>query len=160
MSQMADGANNYLVNNANKIEDQSIIRSVNKSTKESAVNNQEIAALFLSIEDNLNKTNQELSRTNQELSNQNAILRLEIEQIKEEIKGFRSQEQLQETSGFDLEDDEEEEIDQLNIYTDNEQVDGSYIQERGLDLYNKNNSTIFREKKTIFGTKKWVEEKR
>lgn len=161
MSQMADGANNYLVNNANKIEDQSIIRSVNKSTKESAVNNQEITALFLSIEDNLNKTNQELSRTNQELSNQNAMLRLEMEQIKEEIKGLRSQEESQETQGFDLEDDEEEEkIGQLNIYTDNEQIEGSQTQERGLDLYNKNNSTIFREKKTIFGTKKWVEEKR
>lgn len=139
VTQMISGVNNYQVNNANKIEDQSIIRSINKSTKENVSDNQQITALFSSIEENLNKTNQELS-------NQNMLLKQEIEHIKEELDSIKSQSKSYQVPNLDLD---------VEILS-NDQIN----EETGLELYNKNNSTILREKKTIFGTKKWVEEKK
>lgn len=139
ITQMISGVNNYQVNNANKIEDQSIIRSINKSTKENVSDNQQITTLFSSIEENLNKTNQELS-------SQNMLLKQEIEHIKEELDSIKSQSKSYQVPNLDLD---------VEILS-NDQIN----EETGLELYNKNNSTILREKKTIFGTKKWVEEKK
>ena len=138
INQMINDTNNYQVSSAQKTEDQSIIRSINKSIKDDVSNNQQITALFSSIEDNLNKTNQELT-------NQNMLLRQEIDSIKLELENIKSQEKTYQDSSLDLE---------VEVLSDDQ------VRETGLELYNKNNSTILREKKTIFGTKKWVEEKK
>lgn len=141
MSQISNRFNNYQINNAIKTEDQSIIGSTDKSTKEQVLNNQDITALFSTIEQNL-------SKSNQELSDQNTLLKQEIEQIRQEIESIKSQSMSYSEFNSDLD---------VEILNDNE-----VSQETGLELYNKNknNATILREKKSIFGTKKWVEEKK
>lgn len=130
------GKNNIMY----KSEEQPIIQSTTKTMKTSETNNQEITALFLSIEDNLKKTNQELN-------NQNMQLKEEIERIKEQLEDMKRQE----VEKFDLQQDLE-----VEVLKDDQLLQ----EEKGLEIYNKNNQTILREKKTIFGTKKWVEEKR
>ena len=132
---------NYSQNNIMyKSEEQPVIQSTSKTTKKSDTNSQEITALFLSIEDNLNKTNQELN-------SQNIQLREEIERIKEELENIKQQEQDRSYLKSDLE---------VEVLNDDQLLQ----EEKGLEIYNKNNQTVLREKKTIFGTKKWVEEKR
>ena len=74
------------------------------------------------------------------------LLKQEIEHIKEELDSIKSQSKSYQVPNLDLD---------VEILSD-DQIN----EETGLELYNKNNSTILREKKTIFGTKKWVEEKK
>ena len=74
------------------------------------------------------------------------LLKQEIEHIKEELDSIKSQSKSYQVPNLDLD---------VEILS-NDQIN----EETGLELYNKNNSTILREKKTIFGTKKWVEEKK
>lgn len=140
MGQIVNGINNTQINNINKTDSQPINRSINKSNEENVINVQEITALLSSITDTFNKTSQELI-------SENTLLKEEMEKIKVELDGLK---QPKETFL-------EPEVEILNaeiLKDDQSQI------ENGLELYsNKNNTTVFREKKTIFGTKKWVEEK-
>lgn len=141
MSQIVNGINNAQINNINKTDSQSINRPINKSNEDNVINVQEITALLSSITDTFNKTSQELI-------SENTLLKEEMEKIKVELG------ELKQSKETFLE--PEVEIVNTEILKD----DQSQV-ENGLELYNnKNDTTVFREKKTIFGTKKWVEEKK
>lgn len=160
MKQSSGIANNYQINNninnGNKVEDYSIIRSSSKSTSNDILNNQQITTLFSSIENSLNKTNQELS-------NQNIMLQEEIAQIKQELENMKQKKQTYSELNLEakLDNMNDSNIEDTNIKEVNAEIlNEEQVQEKGLELYNQNNSTVFREKKTIFGTKRWVEEKK
>ena len=141
MNQIVNGINNTKINNINKTDSQQINRSINKSNEQNIINVQEITDLLSSITDTFNKTSQELISENTLLKEEMEKIKVELDQLKQPKETFLEPE-VEILNGEILKDDQSQ-------------------TETGLELYNnKNNTTVFREKKTIFGTKKWVEEKK
>lgn len=150
-----------------------------KQTKEVAENNQVLNAPVVrkAVEPEVSETRAESSdilssitgafeKINQDLVNQNNFLRDTLASMEEEISKLRSEvAEVRATPEINNSEDKEpdDSTNDVELVSFTPTEDGTTEDltniEKALELYKKNNQTILREKRTIFGTKKWVEEK-
>ena len=119
----------------------------------------ESSELLSSITGAFEKINQDLVKQNAYLQGALASMNEELQKIKGEIAEVKATSESKEVT-IPEPDDSTNEVELVTFTATKDGMTNEATDvEKALELYKKDNQTVFREKRTIFGTKKWVEEK-